>query len=160
MDPYSIAYVVIAAISAIVGASSAISSSQQQRKIFEYNAQLAEQQAKEKRAQAAYQADRLTEQNEELKARQRLAFNVAGVTPEGSPSDLLMDTTRKMELDALAIRYGGESSGSSLEAQSRIARMQGSGAESAGWWNAGSSLLSSGTSVMKTYGYKENKVIE
>ncbi len=146
------AYAVVAAIAAIIGAAGTISSADSQRRMANYNADLAAQQASQKRKEAAFRAEREAEKNEALKARQRLAFNLAGVTPEGTPTDLLMDTTRKMELDALAIRYGGESSGVALETQAQLSRMQGNAAQSAGWWGAGSSLLSGATKMTSAYG--------
>lgn len=147
-----VAGVIIAALALIVSTVGAITSADNQRRMANYNADLAAMQADERRKEAAFRAEREAEKNEALKARQRLAFNLAGVTPEGTPTDLLMDTTKKMELDALAIRYGGASSGSSLETQAQLSRMQGQAAGSAGWWNAGSGLLSGATKMQAAYG--------
>ena len=145
------AFAIIAAISALFSGYSAYSTGQSQSKMYEYNAMLANQQAESKRKEAAYRAERLREQNEAIRSKQRLAFNVSGVTPQGTPTDLLMDTSKKMEMDALSILYGGESAGAGLEAQARLQRMQGANAETAGWWNAGSSLLGGATKVAGIY---------
>lgn len=140
--------------SAVIAAGTAAYSGEQSRKVSSYNADIANRQAEEARKKAEFQEQREREKNEALLQRQRLAFDVAGVTSEGSPTNLLMDTAKKMELDALAIRYGGVSSGAALEAEAQLQRMRGKTAQQTGWWNAGSSLLSGATSVAKTYGAK------
>lgn len=147
------AFAIIAAIAAVVSAVSAIAQGDQQRRIANYNADLAERAAKEKRQQAEFQADRQREQGEALKARQRLLFNVSGVTAQGTPTDLMVDTSKKLELDALAIQYGGQSAGTALELQGQLQKMQGSAANNAGWWNAGSSLLSGASSIAGKYAF-------
>jgi hypothetical protein len=145
-------FVIIAALSSMFSAVAAVSSGQQARRMGEYNALLAERQAEEKRQQAEYQANRQREQGEALRARQRLLFGVAGVTPAGTPTDLMADTAKQLEIDALAIEYGGESAGKSLELQANLRRMQGAASENAGWWNAGKSLLSGATTIAGAYG--------
>ncbi len=154
MDPFSITFAVIAALSAAYGAYSGIQQGKQQKEMYEYNAVLAQRQAEEERAAAQYSADRQREQGETLKARQRLLYNVSGVSPAGTPSDFLADTARKLEMDAQAIEYGGQSKGTMLELQSNLMRMQGGAAKRAGWWNAGSSLLGAATSISGAYAYK------
>jgi hypothetical protein len=148
------------AVATVVSVSATAMSADAQRRAANQNADFMTAQARQRLKEAAWKAEREAEQNEALKSRQRLAFNLAGVTPEGTPTDLLIDTTRKMELDALAIRYGGESSGASLETQAQLSRMQGQNAQAAGWWNAGSSLLSGATKATSAYGYNKTKIAE
>jgi len=150
---------IIAALGAAFSAVSSIQQGKTQQKIFEYNAALAERQAEEERIAAKYSADRQREQGEQLKARQRLMYNVSGVSLAGSPSDFLADTAKKLEMDAAAIQYGGESKGTMLELQANLQRMQGGSASNAGWWNAGTSLLAGATSISKSYG-KQTYVLQ
>lgn len=149
---------IIAAVAAVVGAATggyaAVKAGQNANYMAQYNAMMAQISADEKRKQAAYAADREREKNEQIRARQRLAFNLSGVTPEGTPTDLLSDTAARMELDAQAIMYGGNSSGTAEETKAQLLRQQGKVAESAGWWNAGSTILSGASSTMNAYTYK------
>ncbi len=132
MDPFSI-MAVVAIASALFGAYSSYEQGREQKKMYEYNAELARRQAEEARQQAQYQAERFREQGEGLKARQRLAFNVSGVTPEGTPTETLMDTAKKLELDAQAILYGGQSKYAAGIEQATLLQMQGGAAQRAGW---------------------------
>ena len=148
----AIAGLIVAAIGAAVGGYSSIKSGQNADYMAKYNAMVAQNAADEKKKLAAYSEEREREKNEALRARQRLAFNLSGVTLEGTPTELLSDTAAHMELDALAIRYGGESAGTSLTTQAQLARMQGKQASDASWWNAGSTILSGASSALSTYG--------
>ena len=142
---------IIALVAAGVGAYSSYQQGKQQEKIYDYNAALAERQAEEERQAAKYAADIQREQGEALKARQRLLFNVSGVTLEGTPEDLLADTAKQLERDAKAIEYGGQSKGTALDLQANLMRMQGTSARRAGWWNAGTSLLSGASTAYNSY---------
>lgn len=147
-------FAIIAALGAAFSAVSSIAQGNAQKKMYEYNAALAERQAEEERQAAKYAADREREQGEQLKARQRLLYNVSGVELTGTPSDFLTDTAKKLEMDAAAIERGGQSKGTALQLQANLQRMQGGSARNAGWWNAGSSLLAGATSLSRAYGGK------
>lgn len=147
---------IIAAITAAITAYTSIQSGKAQKRISDYNAALAERQAEDERLAAADKAERQREQNEALLSRQRLLYNVSGVGMAGTPSDVLMDTASKLELDAQAIKYGGESRGFALETQANIQRMQGAVAKKTGWWNAGTTLLSAASSISGSYAKNDN----
>jgi phage repressor protein C with HTH and peptisase S24 domain len=66
--------------------------------------------------------------------RQRAVTAAQGTTMEGSPLMVLEDATAEAELEALHIRQGGQARAGALI-------KQGSNAQSAGYMNAGSTLL-------------------
>lgn len=76
--------------------------------LLEYNAQLAEREATEAQEAAAHEERLFRKGGERLKARQRVGYAKAGVTPEGSPLEVMERTATELEIDALMIRRGGQ----------------------------------------------------
>jgi hypothetical protein len=65
---------------------------------------------------------------------------------EGSPMMVQADTMEQGELDALAIRRGGDVAAAEQRSMARLYKMQGKAALKQGYYSAGSSLLSGGSS--------------
>ena len=80
---------------------------QAQEKAAEYSAQVAERQATAATQKAAYEEEMRREKGRKLSASQRAAAGATGITME-SFSDVFAQTALDTELDALAIRYGGD----------------------------------------------------
>lgn len=94
----------------------------------EYNAQLAEREARETQVAAAYEESKLRKGGERLKARQKVLYAKAGVTPEGSPLEVMEQTAAELEMDALMIRRGGQLGYQRYTAAAGLERMMGKSA--------------------------------
>ena len=105
---------------------------------------------------AAYDEEMHRERVRKLISSQRAAYGASGVDIEGSPLLLLEDTAAQGEMDALAIRYGGEVEASQKRSQAELYELQGKNAKKASYYKAGSSLLSGGASIAKTYSDSKN----
>ena len=114
----------------------------------EYNAQLAEREAAEAQTAAAYEEKKFRKGGERLKARQRALYAKAGVTPEGSPLEVMEQTAVELEKDALMIRRGGELGYQRYTAQAGLERMAGRSAllrgrakRRASYWGMGATAV-------------------
>ncbi len=89
-------------------------------KIADENAQIAED-------ASLKNANRQRQESEKLKARQRVAFLSAGVTLAGTPEQVLADTARDEELNALAILQSGQMNAAAHRSNARQLRNSKSG---------------------------------
>lgn len=142
-------FMVIAAISAIAGAGSAIYSGIKQEEAADYNAAVSEQAARAAKDKASYEEDIHRERVRKLISSQRALYGKSGVDMSGSPLLTLEDTAGQGELDALAIRYGGNVSAAQNRSAATLSRMQGSAARTSSYIQAGSSLLTGASSTVK-----------
>lgn len=118
----------------------------------QYNAAIAERDAKASRQSAEYEAGRKRKETERLLGRQRALYSKAGVTFEGSPLLLMEETAAEGEIDALMIQREGKLRASRYQSEAELSRMKGSAAQRAGYWGAGSTLLTGGSSAASVYG--------
>jgi hypothetical protein len=65
----------------------------------------------------------------------------AGVSLQGTPTDVLADTTRQTDLDVQAIRYNGEIKAGNFQTQASIFRTKAGAQEQAGFLGALSPLI-------------------
>lgn len=133
------------AIGTIFSAVSSISSGNAARASGDYNAALYAQNAEVTRQRAA--AD---EARQRRLATQRMGANVAaagasGLQLNGSALDVLESNAAQEELDALTIRWNGQTAAGGLESQGVLARAQGRNAQQQGYIGAGATLLLGGT---------------
>ena len=163
--PWLAVAVITAAIGTGVSVYSAISQAQAQSSMASYNALIARQNAalaaeqmgiakKEKDIIAARQA----RESEKYLAAQRAGFAKAGVGMEGTPLIVAAESMVGAELDALAIRYAGTVEQSQLLAQKAglqqqetLEKMKGKMYKTAGYLEAGSSLLSGVGTISSMY---------
>lgn len=134
-----------AALPYIAMAASAVGSMQQgqsQASAANYNAAVAERDAQAAIDKAAYDEEIHREEVKSLLSKQRAAIGASGVDFKGSPLLVLLDTVEKGELDALAIRYGGQIEAERHMSSAAISRAQGSQAKTSSLLGAGTSLLS------------------
>lgn len=124
---------IIAGITAVVSAAGAMQAGQAQKKMAEYNAQVAEN-------TAHYQAARQQDKVRRLMASARVAVNKSGLTMSGSPLDVIADSAVQSELDHQAILRQGAS-------QAELDRTEGRIAQQAGYFRAATSLLSGASKV-------------
>jgi hypothetical protein len=112
----------------------------------DYNAQIAEQNAILARQQAAEEERRFRVESTKRLGAMRAAYSASGVTLEGSPMDVLEESMRISELDALTIRQGGRASEAAYRQEAQLSRMQGRAGQQAGQLSAAAELLRGGSS--------------
>jgi len=123
----------------------------QQEANAKYNAEILANQALEEKAAASYEAERLAERGQRLKATQRSLYSKAGVTGAGSPLLVLDQTQQDFLRDQQMLLRTGRNRAGYLTSQSRLSRMSGKSARWAGIIGAGTSLLSGGTQAYGIY---------
>lgn len=134
--------IALAAASAVVSAAGAIQQGQASRKMANYQATVAENNAIAARQEAEFQ-----ERQHREKARQALSAHRAraakgGALPEeGSPLLFGVDTSEASEIDALNIRRRGELQATELRSRAALTRYEGRMAQRSAYLRAGSSLL-------------------
>lgn len=146
----------IMATSGAVSAAGALASSNAQRASLDAQARQQEFNATMARnnAQAANEQANVAEEQQRRKFGQIQGQAVAGIAQsgtgfDGSNLDILRQNAVANELDALTIRYQGQNQSKGLMAQAdqdvfgaNVSRMNASSARTAGYLNAGTSLLS------------------
>jgi hypothetical protein len=152
----------VAIIAVVLSVASGVYSAVQQNKAGkaaedaeEYNASIADQNARAIQDKAAYDEEMHRERVKKLLKSQRALYGGSGVDMEGSPLMVQADTTEQGEMDALAIRQGGNVQAAQQRSQANLMRMYGRNAASAGRAQATGTLLSTGASAVGSY-YKMN----
>jgi len=133
-------------------AVSQIQQGKQQQKWSEYNAAIAERDAKAAKDAAEYEAGQTRRDTERILGRQRALYGKAGVTMEGSPLELMSETAAEGELDALMVERTGILRGQRYGEEATLSRMKGAGARRAGYWGAGTTLLTGAGRAATGYG--------
>jgi hypothetical protein len=146
---------IIVAVLAVAGAAvSATASYQQgktQRKIGEYNANLAKNQAVAARYAAEAQAQKVRERAKRLQASQVVGASKSGLTLSGSVSDVMYDSSVESEIDALTSLYKGQRGAESGYAEAALERYRGRSAQLQGNLAAAGTLLEGGSSAVDAY---------
>ena len=115
----------------------------QSQKVADYNAKVAENNAASARQDAAYEAGLQREQVRRAVGAQRAAGAASGLDiTSGTPVAVLGDTAKAGEMDVLARLYAGESAAVDYQNDAARFRAEGKAAKTAGFINAGTSLLS------------------
>lgn len=87
--------------------------------ILRDNSRLAEENAALSREQSITDADRIRQINRRLVGSQKAAYAKSGVTLEGTPDDVIYDSSLQGEMDALLTQYKGDIEASRSMYQSR-----------------------------------------
>ena len=140
----------LGAAASAVGAASAIQQGQNQAKLGEYNLQVAQNQAEQARIKAAYDAERQRELARKVSGTQRSAMASAGGELLDM-SDVIAENARNAEMDALAIRYGGDTAAAAARQQGILAKAQAQAAKQASYGQAASSLLTGAEKAGKIF---------
>lgn len=136
---------------------SQVQQSKEQKKWSEYNAAVAERDATAAQQTAEHEAGEKRKETQRLLGRQRALYGKAGVTLEGSPLLMMEETASEGEIDALMIEREGKLLAGRYQSEAALSRMKGSAAQRAGYYGAGSSLLTGAGSAMSAYGTKVKK---
>ena len=84
-------------------------------------------------------------------SRQRALYGKSGVEIEGSPLLVMEDTAAQGEMDALAIRWGGDVAAARARSEANLMKMQGRTAGRLGAIQAGTTLLSGAGQTYRDY---------
>lgn len=134
--PAAIPYV-IAAVTAV----GAIQQAQAAKKAANYNAQLADENAKIARQQGDSHAAQIRRQSVLGLGDMRASFAANGVSLEGSALDVMADSAYQYELDKQNARYNAELKARGYSNEAQLQRARGESAMTAGYLKAGSSLI-------------------
>lgn len=152
--------------STVLGAAGAVQQGMAAQQSAKYNAQVADMNAQlsDRRAKDALERGKLDEQKSRQKAAQIKGQQVAAMAANGvdlnfgSPLDTLVDTAVMGELDALTIRsntyresYDYQVDATNKRASAALSRAQGKNALTAGYLNAGGTLLTGGAKAYQNY---------
>lgn len=131
-----------------VAVAAAAYSGYQQSQQAAYAGKVAESQAEAAENKAKYEENIHRERVRKLLSTQRALLGGSNIDMSvGTPLLVAEDTVGQGELDALAIRYGGDVEAARARSEGRLAKMQGKAAATASYMKAGSSLLSGGYSA-------------
>jgi hypothetical protein len=133
---------------ALLGTTSALSSSRQMAASSKYNAALAETQAQYAQQQAQADANAQKEKDRKLMAAQRARMAAGGLDmTSGSPLVVLENTASEADADYRNILANGQMQANYYRSQGALDSLQGSSALTSGWLTAGSTALSGTTAL-------------
>jgi len=134
---------VLSGIGALAGAVGSIASGIQGQKVAEYNAKVADNNAVAEQQRAAFDANIQRDRVRQAVGSQRAAGAANGLDiTSGTPVAVLGDTAKAGELDVLARLYAGDSAAVAYRNDAQRFRAEGKAQRTAGFINAGSSLIS------------------
>jgi len=139
-EPLTTALVIMAATTA-VSAGGTLYAGEQQRKAASYSADVAEQAARAAQERAAYDEEMHRERIRKTLSTIRSLYGKSGVDMTGTPLLALEETAAQGEMDALAIRYGGDVAAAQKRSEAARYKMQGGAARTSSYFQAGSTLL-------------------
>jgi hypothetical protein len=135
---------VLTGLSAAVGALGAISSGRQQAAANRYNAQVAEQNAERAVLTSEAEAAREGDRNRRRLATSANAFGASGLDMTGTPLDVMADLASEAALDEQIIRWRGRTQAARFQSQAAQDRAAAQRATTAGFGQAGATLLTAG----------------
>ena len=108
---------------------------------YQKDIEVADRDAQAATQKAAYDEKIHRDRVRRLISTQRALFGKSGVDTAGSPLLVLEETAGKGELDALAIRYGGEIESERAKSRASLSKTTGRAALTSSFIGAGSTLL-------------------
>lgn len=138
---------------------------ERQSKIDEYNASVMEEEALAVEEKTGFDVDRHREDVKRILSAQRAQYGAKGVDLTGSPLLVQLDTARQGELDALAIRYGGDVEAAQRRSKANLIKMgsikRGTPYVGSSVYGVGQTLLSGVNTMAGTYSdYRRTKALE
>jgi len=133
----------VALVGAGISAAGMIQQGQASEAAAEFDAKVKQQQAERERQVSKAREGDFRRQQSAAMGRRRALSGASGVDfSTGSPLFASNDFAREVELQALRLRSGGQTSASRLEDQANLSQTQGANLGRAGYTRAGASLLS------------------
>ena len=140
------------AIAAVVSAAGSVYSGVQQNNAAKYNASMQEAQAKAVDTRTRESIRRQRVQNQSILAAQRTSALSSGVEESGSSLLTLMENSNRLEKNIADIATQGNAAQYAALNQATLSRLQGKTAQTSGYIQAGSTLLSGASSVYSMKG--------
>ena len=137
------------AAAAAISAAGSVYSGEQQKKAANYNALMQEEQAKAVDTQTREAIRRQRIQNQSIMAAQRTSALSSGVEESGSSLLTLMENANRLEKNIADIATQGSAAKYAALNQATLSRMQGRTSQISGYMQAGSTLLSGASSILK-----------
>jgi hypothetical protein len=135
---------VMAGVGQVTQILSAFHEGEAQGQAADYNAQAATQNAEQTRLQAKEEERRARIAGRKHLGSMRAGYGASGVQMDGSALDVLEESARNVELDALTIRHAGEVRARGFENEAVLERMRGKNARKGGMLKAAGILFSAG----------------
>jgi len=132
---------IIMGISAAASAASAIAQGEAEARAAEFNASIAEQQAAREQEIAARDAAEFGRNADRVMSSQRALFAGSGLEVTGSALGVVTDTAGEAAFEELNILAGGDARAAGLRLQAKLSKQRGKNARTAGFLNAGTSVL-------------------
>lgn len=143
----------IATVATVVGtgisAYGTYESMQQQADMTDYNAALADAEAKQVQAETREKATRARRENDRFKSKQRAAFAKSGITSTGTPLEVMSQTAADLELGVLDLAYQGETKRRALLNKASINKYQAGSLKDAAPIATAGVLLGGATSIAR-----------
>jgi len=139
------------AIGTAVSVAGAMSSARAQANAANYNAAVASRNAAIARQQTAQDLETQQRQARMQIGAMRAAYGASGVTPEGSPLDVLEQSASAAELDAQNIKYRGELKALGYSEEASLDSSQAGSALAFGNQQSASALLTGATQGLQYY---------
>jgi hypothetical protein len=146
------AYAIAASVAA-AGASAYASyaQGQQQQDIAKYQGKLQQNQAAATEAQAQSASDTLREQDRRVMAQQRAIVGGEGLSTEGSPLMILLDSSEQAQLEQQRVKYGGSLQAAGFQNQAKLLTYEGAQYARAGGITTGTTLITGAASAVGNY---------
>ena len=110
-------------IGAVVSAAGSLMSGMMQAQSYKAQAKVQERQADIERQKGDFEAQRERERFRRVSGRQRASYLSSGVSLDGSPTDVIVDSAMENEIDVAAIRYGANIREDNFRSSAQISRM-------------------------------------
>jgi hypothetical protein len=136
----------LGALGGLASAAGSIAQAGSQGDITEYNAKIAQNQEIAARQKAEFDEQRQRQQARLFAGKQRNVISESGGELLDA-GDVLGMTAEEAEIDALAIRYGGNIAAQSARQSGALAKATGKQAQTASYAKAGQTLLTSGAKI-------------
>lgn len=144
---------VLGAVGSVFSAVGAIQQGQQAQQAYNYNAEVAANNATVARNAAAAQEQQKALETTRLIGTEKAAAGASGVDPNtGSPLAVMTDTAQRGTLDALRLRYQGTLQSNADISQAQLDTYSGTQAANAGYLKAASTVLTGGSNYANQAG--------
>lgn len=141
LETLAIVGIAMGAVGTAVSAYGSIAAGNAAKDAAEFEAQVAENDARAQSQQAAFDASRIRKRNKRLRGTQTTSALKSGFTMSGSNLDILQDSAIEGELDALTRLYTGAIGAGRSREGAKLARSKGKNAQRQGFMNAGGTAL-------------------
>jgi hypothetical protein len=115
-----------------------------ENQLAQMNANVAIGNAKLAREKGAEQERQVRREGAKALGTIQAGYGASGVTMEGSPLEVLEESARNAELDALTVRHSGEVKAIAFENEARAYRTRGASAQALGYGSAAGTALAGG----------------